>query len=72
MGTRHQLGTITVQGEAASFATAPPKRFVTLHPLYQFYSLELRRRALSRLTQEMKEGRVWPTEDEKLRFHLIG
>jgi len=70
MGIKHSLGTVALSDQGATVTATTPKRFVTLHPLFDLYSPQLKRRALSRLTQELKEGRVWPTPEEKEAYNL--
>jgi hypothetical protein len=70
MGTGIPIGTWNNDTLTVELTEAPPKRFVTLHPHFDLYAPKLRRRAISRLTQEMKDGAVWPTEEERVEYGL--
>jgi hypothetical protein len=70
MGSAIQIGTVDSDTGTVELCEAPTKRFVTLHPLFDLYTPKLKLRAISRLTQEMKDGAVWPTEDERVQFNL--
>jgi hypothetical protein len=70
MGTGIPIGTFNNDTLTVELCEPPSRRFVTLHPHFDLYSPRLRRRAISRLTQELKDGAVWPTEEEKERYNL--